>query len=330
MAASMEPRAIALHALAGIGALVLAGVILRLLSFVYRHGFRPASRVLSSYRGGWAVITGASYGLGAAFARECARRGLNVVLIARSADKLQGVAAECGQRYGVASRAIAFDFADATDEQWRRLVEVDLAGLAPSDGDDDDGIRVLINNVGVNVEYPTDFTDMEYAAQVRRIIDVNVTATTRLTHALLPRMTAKRRGSVVFLSSAGGGIVPSPMLSVYAATKSYIDALALALAGEVNRHGVVVQSLTPFFVVSEMSKVRRASWLVPAPEAFARKALDRHGYELRSNPHWAHELMASALVATRSLRGQVEYVARLHRGIRARALRKRERQEKRA
>jgi 17beta-estradiol 17-dehydrogenase / very-long-chain 3-oxoacyl-CoA reductase len=302
-----------LFALVGVIVVLLAGA--QLLRFLYRHLLQRPSRLADKFRGDWAFITGASYGVGAGFARECARRGLNLVLLARSAEKLAAVAAECEQ-HGVAVRVVAFDLAQASEAEWNELYE----GICDLE------VSVLINNAGVNLEFPTEFIDMDEAA-IERIVRVNICAMNKITRRLLPKMIERKKGCLIFLSSAGGAVVPCPLLSVYGGTKAYIDAFAVALSGEVRRHKIAVLSLTPFWITSEMSKIRRANWMVPSADAFARLALDRLGLELRSNPHWAHELIALGLKATRSLPAQVAYVERLHRRIRERALRKLKRQQ---
>jgi 17beta-estradiol 17-dehydrogenase / very-long-chain 3-oxoacyl-CoA reductase len=158
---------------------------------------------------------------------------------------------------------------------------------------------------------------------VDRIVKVNVESTNRMTAMCLPGMLERGRGVVYNLSSAGGAVSPAPLLAVYAGTKAYNDAFAVALAGEVGARGVLVHSLTPFFVESKMAKMR-AGLTVPTPDAFADKALGQTGGRIRSNPHWAHAVMAGAILCL-PLKMQVRYVANLHRDIRRRALRRAER-----
>ncbi|KAK4535244.1 hypothetical protein CDCA_CDCA04G1269 [Cyanidium caldarium] len=297
------------------GASVVLYGTLSVLLFFFRHWLQPPNRRFDAYRGQWAVVTGASYGIGAGFARECARRGMHVFLLARSAEKLEQVAAAC-TGCGVQARCRCFDFATATEDDWRKL-QHELAALP---------VALLVNNVGVNVPFPTPFLDMD-EAQIERIVRVNIGATNRMTRLLLPQMLQRQRGSVIFLSSGGGAVLPSPLLAVYAGTKAYMDAFAVALNGEVTGHGIVVQSLTPFFVVSEMSKMRHASWRVPSADTLAREAFQAHGRQLRAFPHWSHELFAALITRALSLRGQSRLVAHMHESVRKRALRKQRREQ---
>lgn len=265
----------------------------------------------AKFKGEWAVVTGASAGIGAGMARQLARRGLNIVLLARNQDKLSAVSAECVAA-GVDTKVISFDFSAATTSDWQGLADR-LKPLGPA---------VLVNNVGVNVEMPTELTDMQMT-DVERIVSVNVGATNAMTMMLLPDMVARARGIVLCLSSGGGAVTPAPLLAPYAGTKAYNDALAVSLSGEVDEKGVHVHSLTPFFVESNMAKMR-ASFTVPSADRFADLALRLVGSSPRLQPYWVHYVMQYALTLF-PLRMQVGYVTKLHRSIRARALRKKER-----
>lgn len=294
---------------AAIGAATTLVFLLRIL--VNIHHYFLSSFSYSAYRGKWAVITGASAGIGAGFAKALAKRGVNVALLARSTDKLEEVAQVCSQS-GVQTAVIPFDFASPTETDWTALADR-LKPLSPS---------ILVNNVGVNVEFPTEFVDMS-AEDVSRIVSVNVNSTNAMTAMLLPSMLSEGRGIILCLSSGGGVISPAPLLAPYGGTKAYNDAFAVALHGEVRSKNVLVHSLTPFFVESAMAKMR-ASFTVPSADRFAEDALRLVGSSPRLQPYWVHYIMQSVLQML-PLAKQVAYVTDLHRNIRKRALRKKER-----
>lgn len=286
-------------------------LLVRLLSTILHYALGNFS--YSKYKGEWAVITGASAGIGAGIARRLSKRGVNVALLARSVDKLNIVAKQCVEN-GVDTKVIRFDFAQASSEDWNQLSST-LKSLSPT---------ILVNNVGVNVEFPTPFVEVEDQF-VAQMVKVNVESTNRMTSLLLPHMVSTNHGIVLCLSSGGGAVTPAPLLSPYAGTKAYNDAFATSLAGEVPS-GVHVHSLTPFFVESSMAKMRKA-FTVPSADEFAEATLRLVSSSPRLQPYWVHMVLQCAITAF-PLSFQVKYVADLHKNIRKRALRKKEQQAK--
>lgn len=298
-------------ALAGVGCATIFVGLSRLAIFVWIFVLRPAA-TLGKHRGKWAIITGASSGIGAGLARGLAKKGINVMLVARSEERLKVVAEDC-ERHGVETRVKTFDFANADEESWTEFIDA-LVALEPS---------VLVNNVGVSLAFPTCYVDID-KDEVERMLKLNIFAADKLTRALLPNMIAAKHGLILFMASSAGVEAPAPLLAPYAGTKAYMDSFAIALSGEVRKHGVIVHSVTPFFVESPMTKMRR-SFTVPGADDFARRTLAGIGGEPRLCPHWPHSVMAFALQLL-PLSMQVSYVANLHEKIRGKALRKQARQ----
>lgn len=299
--------------LASVGAFSLLLLIARAFFFLIQYVFTSFS--FKSYEGKWAVVTGASAGIGAGFVRALASRGLNVVLVARSKEKMDALASEASVKYGVKTQVITFDFNVADAAAYAKIAGI-LTSLSPA---------VLVNNVGVNVEMPTDFVDLDMD-ETDRIVKVNISSINMMTAMLLPGMIRAEKGIVINMSSGGGVVLPAPMLAVYAGTKAYADAFAVALSGEVKDKGVLVVSMTPLFVESAMAKMRE-SFTVPSADEFANKALHQVAVSPRLSPHWVHEIMGAAL-GLLPLKAQVERVNKLHRSIRTRAVRKKERMTK--
>lgn len=177
-----------------------------------------------------AIITGASSGLGAEFARQLAPTAKSLLLVARREDALNQVKAEL-----LAKRAdlqVHLCVADvATDEGRARIVEcVDIFDLEPN---------VLINNAGIG-DYGG-FADAD-AAKLRAQIDLNVTALVLLTHAVLPRLVAP--AGILNVSSLAGN-VPMPDLAVYGASKAFVTSFSEALRVELKDKNIVVSALCP-------------------------------------------------------------------------------------
>ncbi|MFJ1757990.1 SDR family NAD(P)-dependent oxidoreductase [Kitasatospora sp. NPDC088134] len=188
-----------------------------------------------------ALITGASTGIGAAFARELAARGADLVLVARSERRLADLAAELTAAHGVRAAVLVQDLtaADAPAALQRRLAE---QGLEPD---------VLVNNAGFGMHGPLAAADPDrVAAQVR----LNCLALTELTTRLLPGMLARGRGAVVNVASTAS-FQPLPGMAVYGATKAYVLSFTEALAHELRGTGVRALAIcpgatdTPFFAV---------------------------------------------------------------------------------
>ncbi|MBK7822635.1 MAG: SDR family oxidoreductase [Tessaracoccus sp.] len=177
----------------------------------------------------WAVITGASAGLGVAYADRLASEGANVWLAARSGDVLEDVAAGIRERHGVQTRVTAVDLsADAT-----RRGFVEEVGAAQ--------ISHLINNAGFGTM--GDFVDAD-PARLGQEMQLNMVALTELTRAVLPGMKERGRGAVVNVASTAA-FQPIPTMAVYAASKAYVLRFSVALRDELKGTGVRVLAICP-------------------------------------------------------------------------------------
>jgi short-subunit dehydrogenase len=178
-----------------------------------------------------ALVTGASAGIGAAFAEALAARGLDLVLVARSADALAELGHGLAERFGVRVRCIPTDLADS----------VAVAGLIEAVSDAGLAVELLINNAGFASHGPLQQIDpgLDHAQAM-----VNAVAVVDLCHAFLPGMVERDRGAVINVSSLGG-FQPAPYLAVYAATKAFTLSFSQSLAGELAGTGVRVQALCP-------------------------------------------------------------------------------------
>ena len=208
-----------------------------------------------------ALITGASGGIGRALAAECARAGYGVILVARSADKLQALAGELAQRHGVSAHVCAADLTAPG------AIDTIAAAVQAAGG----RLDVLINNAGVGdfglfADTPDD--------KLAHTLQLDVVALTLLTRRLLPLLVAAR-GHILNLASTAA-FQPTPYLAVYGAAKAYVRSLSLALAEELRPHGVTVTALCPgptqtgFFDHARMHQSALVKGQrLPTPEAVA-------------------------------------------------------------
>jgi len=178
-----------------------------------------------------ALVTGASGGIGWELARAFAAGGYDLVLVARSAGKLEQLAGELRDRHGVAVRVLAKDLAGpgAPDEIFQ---ELEGAGVA---------VDALVNNAGFATFGP--FAETDLASELEEI-QLNVVTLTHLTKRFLPGMLARRRGGVLNVASTAA-FQPGPQMAVYYATKAYVLSFSEALAEELRGSGVTVTALCP-------------------------------------------------------------------------------------
>ena len=186
-----------------------------------------------------ALVTGASSGIGAAYARALKARGERLILVARRADRLERLAGELGGAEWAV--VLPVDLA-AEDAATRVRDEVARRGFA---------VDLLVNNAGLGHTAP-------FAAQspevVRAMLHVNVRALVELTHALLPGMKQRGRGRIVNVAS-NAAFQAVPFLTVYAATKAFVLSFTEGLAEELRGSGIQVQALCPGLTRTEFLDV---------------------------------------------------------------------------
>ncbi len=218
-----------------------------------------------AFGGRWALVTGASAGLGEQIALDLAAAGAHVVLTARRADRLNDLAERIRATYFVQTLVVPADL--SLPEAPRELYDATEGAGIPID--------ILINNAGFGYLGQFHRGSPEWD---RRMVTVNCAAVVHLTHLFLPRMIERRRGHIMMLASAAA-FQPIPYMSTYAATKVFDRFLGEALDAEVRQYGIRVSSLCPGPTESEFGQVaglnssafRRA---VPAEPVVRRGLLD--------------------------------------------------------
>lgn len=188
-----------------------------------------------------ALITGASMGIGAEFAKALAARKLDLILTARSQDKLENLAKELGDRHGIRTYCIPLDLSvpGAAAELRDRIAD---AGLT---------VNWLINNAGFG-DYGA-FAESDRAKSLA-MVNLNITALMELTHDFLPAMAQRREGTIINVASIAG-YQPLPYMGLYAATKAFVLNFSEALWAENQDTGVRVLGLCPGPTSTEFFKV---------------------------------------------------------------------------
>jgi short-subunit dehydrogenase len=187
-------------------------------------------QMLSTKNNGTALITGASTGIGAVYAERLARRGFDLIVVARNQDKLNALAKKLTTETG---RSIEVVAADLTKKSERAEVEKILR--------EDASITMLVNNAGIGAIKPLLDTDVN---KLDELIELNITALTRLTYAAAPAFVARGTGTIINISSVVG-IAPEFLNGVYGASKSFVTAFSQSLQHELSPKGIRIQAVLP-------------------------------------------------------------------------------------
>ncbi|KXT15068.1 hypothetical protein AC579_1503 [Pseudocercospora musae] len=278
-------------------------------------------------KGTWAVVTGASDGIGKEYALQLAAKGFNILLVSRTQSKLETLASEIQQKHNVQTKTYSMDFAANRDEDFANLKKL----VSEMD------ISILINNVGQSHSIPVPFNETP-EKEMKDIITINCFGTLRVTQLITPGMIQRKRGMILTMASFGG-IMPTPLLATYSGSKAFLQQWSTALSGELAPYNIHVQLVQSYLVTSAMSKIKRSSALIPNPKQFVRAALSRigrsggaQGIAATSTPYWSHGIMHWAIASfVGTMNGVVLNINRkMHVDIRKRALRKAERDAKKA
>jgi short-subunit dehydrogenase len=184
-----------------------------------------------------ALVTGSSSGIGRAYAKELAAQGFDLLLVARRWDRLEALAKNINEAYGIEAEVLVADLSDLQD---LHRVEQRIA--------EEKGLAMLVNNAGLGGIKP--FLEMD-SAYIQKMIAVNVTAVTLLTYAALPGMVQRRSGTIVNLSS-GLAYTRMPGVAVYAATKAFVAQFTRILHDEYGSRGIRFQALLPGLTRTEL------------------------------------------------------------------------------
>jgi hypothetical protein len=232
---------------------------------------------------GTALVTGASSGIGAEFARQLAASGMDVVLVARRADRLEQQRAELEQQHKVRCTTIVKDLSQSGAAE-QVFAETEGKGLK---------VDWLVNNAGFGTN--GFFAELPLEREIEEI-DLNIGALVALARLYLPGMLARGRGQIINLGSVGS-FVPTPYMATYSATKAFILSFSEAIANEVSGKGVGVLALCPGATKTEFQAVAGVSENVPefsymTSEAVVRQAIAAAKSGKRTLvPGWMNKIM---------------------------------------
>ncbi|XP_065455474.1 17-beta-hydroxysteroid dehydrogenase type 3 isoform X3 [Chrysemys picta bellii] len=201
---------------------------IRFLKYFFPYVWNALPQSFFRSMGEWAVVTGAGDGIGKAYSLELAKRGLNIVMISRTLEKLQKVATEIEQATGRNVKIIQADF---TKDYIYENIEECLQGLE---------IGILVNNVGM-LHNPLPCRFLNGADTDENLISCNIISVTKMTRIILKQMEPRQKGLILNLSS-GLGTFPCPLYTIYSASKAFVCTFSKALQAEYKAKGIIIQA----------------------------------------------------------------------------------------
>ncbi|XP_065673137.1 hydroxysteroid dehydrogenase-like protein 1 isoform X2 [Hydra vulgaris] len=274
------------NGLAIVGAIYTTSAVIKLLKrIIYITRVYAIPKLLYSsdlslkYGGKWAVVTGASEGIGRSYARKLAQRKLNVLLICKNTDKLLLVAEEISLDYNVQTKCISMELVNLSEDSFYSFVENTLNEI---------DVGILVNNVGTN--------DINlFACHGRKphqqLIDINIKSIVLLTHMVLPQMIKRKAGAIVNIFSLMSNL-PFPYLTLYFASKAFIDSFSKLLQIENACHNIYIQSLQPGFKCSlPLQNSRLSRFFVVDPDTYCESAINTLGTTHSTHGYWKYGAM---------------------------------------
>ena len=272
-----------------IGLVTTFTLTLRVATYLF-HYLRPS--VLNRYKHPnsttWALVTGASDGIGLAFAHELCARGFNVILHGRNVTKLQGVQKTLEKDFPTCKTRlyVANTITSTSCDDFVQTLEPDLH------------LTILINNVGGGAALPTEFTLMQDFSpnMVTDMINLNAGFAVRLTYALMPVLFRQRKALILNISSLVR--MGMPYLSVYSGTKGFLFSWSESIAVELQAEGRTNLDVCCSEVGSVQSagNTTKGTWSNPSSRTFAKAALDRGGKgDVSQYSYWAHAFQVGSV-----------------------------------
>uniref|UniRef100_A0A3B3X861 Hydroxysteroid (17-beta) dehydrogenase 3 n=1 Tax=Poecilia mexicana TaxID=48701 RepID=A0A3B3X861_9TELE len=264
--------------LLGAAVVVYYGGKLALFSrMLFPKWYFPLSKTFFTSMGEWAVVTGASEGIGRAYAFALADRGMNVVIMSRTKATLEKVAEEIGETTGRRVKVIVADF---SEENIFREIEEELKDL---------NIGVLVNNVGVLPTFvPCKFLESEELDKtITKVINCNVKTLCKVREFL-------NKGVIINVAS-GIASFPFPLYTLYAASKVFVERFSQGLQAEYRDSGIIIQAVAPFGVSTRMAGFQKTNMVTLLPEYFVQKSLQYVRAGDKINGTVCHTLLNSAL-----------------------------------
>ena len=226
--------------------------------------------------GKWAVVTGATDGIGKEYSEQLAKKGMCVVLVSRTMDKLETTAAQISEKYNVETKVIAVDFSrtDIYDKLTSELGDLDIG--------------VLVNNVGMSYDYPQYFHEVP-VEKVEAVLNVNSLSLAEMTRIVLPRMLERKKGIIINIGSMAGDRT-IPLLAEYSGAKAFVSFFTRCIQYEYrDKQSIIIQYVAPSTVATRLSNIRPGVFS-PTAKSYVCSALKSVGKLSVTTGCFAHEI----------------------------------------
>lgn len=266
-----------------VGLITVGGLLSKVAHWVYSTFFRSVDFNAYKKAGAdtWAVVTGASDGIGLGFVKSLAQRGFNVVLIGRNKEKLEGVVKGLKKDYTKVKFEILISEAQGDSQDLKRLEELKIA-LDRYD------IGVLVNNVGIALAKPGKLEHCDQK-ELDKMVQVNCTFPMQFTRILIKKLRDRKHKTAIINLSSVAASLKVPNNSLYSATKAFNWAFSRSLGEEYGPFNIDVTCVQPGLVESQMTGMKPGPLVCSAYEC-SEYALRRMGQEVVI-PHWKHTLL---------------------------------------
>lgn len=234
----------------------------------------------------WAVVTGATDGIGKAYAYKLAQNGFNVYIVSRTQSKLDEVQKDMVEKYNkIEVKTFAFDFSVGSVEAYTPL----LKALNEVE------VGILVNNVGMSHKYPETFHITDGGLErIRDITIINTLPVTVLCASLIKQMLPRKKGIIINVSSSAG-LHEMSLWAVYSASKKYVMWLSQILRMEYAVEGLTIQTIFPMMVSTNMSKVRKTSFFIPSATQFVASAMKTIGLVGETTGFLPHQIQVEVM-----------------------------------
>lgn len=205
---------------------------------------------------------------------------MNIILVSRTLTKLQTVAKEIEETFNVETAVIDVDFTSGPEIYDK--IKDRVKGRE---------IGILVNNVGLSFSCPDFFLNIPNREKmIQDIIRCNITSMPMMCSIVMPQMVQRKKGVIINISSLSA-IVPAANLTVYSGSKAFADKFTEDLAAEYEHQGIIIQSVLPGFVATNMTKMKKGSFMAPLPKQFVESALATVGFAGHTTGFLPHAIL---------------------------------------